>query len=219
MSNMNAVPIHETTDSGQMLVRERSREALSALLDGEVRTDDLDLLLAPGSEEMAALLSDGHTYELIGDALRGRPVQGSVGGAVFAGAVMARLRDEPLALPQPVVRQAGVGRPVAANDAVFRWKLVAGLASLAAVVAVTWTIGTGGQDGQLAGPQMASATTMSESASTIQPVVVQTAQGQVLRDARLEQFLSEHRQFGGMSALQAPAGFLRNATYDAAPQR
>ena len=132
---------------------------------------------------------------------------------------MARLRDEPLALPQPVVRQAGVGRPVAANDAVFRWKLVAGLASLAAVVAVTWTIGTGGQDGQLAGPQMASATPMSESASTIQPVVVQTAQGQVLRDARLEQLLSEHRQFGGMSALQAPAGFLRNATYDAAPQR
>jgi sigma-E factor negative regulatory protein RseA len=60
---------------------------------------------------------------------------------------------------------------------------------------------------------------MSESASTIQPVVVQTAQGQVLRDARLEQLLSEHRQFGGMSALQAPAGFLRNATYDAAPQR
>ena len=89
---MNAVPIHETTDSGQMLVRERSREALSALLDGEVRTDDLDLLLAPGSEEMAALLSDGHTYELIGDALRGRSVQGSVGGAAFAGAVMARLR-------------------------------------------------------------------------------------------------------------------------------
>lgn len=108
---------------------------------------------------------------------------------------------------------------MAANDAVFRWKLVAGLASLAAVVAVTWTIGTGGQDGQLAGPQMASATPMSESASTIQPVVVQTAQGQVLRDARLEQLLSEHRQFGGMSALQAPAGFLRNATYDAAPQR
>lgn len=216
---MNAVPIHETTDSGQMLVRERSREALSALLDGEVRTDDLDLLLAPGSEEMAALLSDGHTYELIGDVLRGRPAYGSVGGEAFAGAVMARLLDEPPVLSQPLVQQAGVGRSQAANDAVFRWKLVAGLASLAAVVAVTWTIGVGERDGQLAGPQMANASPVSESASTIQPVVVQTAQGQVLRDVRLEQLLSEHRQFGGMSALQAPAGFLRNATYDAAPQR
>jgi sigma-E factor negative regulatory protein RseA len=219
MSNMNAVPIHETPTSGQMLVQESRREALSALLDGEVLEDDLDALLAPGSEDMAALLSDGQTYELIGDVLRERPLQGLVGGAAFAGAVMARLRDEPLALPQPEGQQAGAGRPVAANDAVFRWKLVAGLASLAAVVAVTWTIGTGGQDGNLSGPQMANANPVSESASTIQPVVVQTAQGQVLRDARLEQLLSEHRQFGGMSALQAPAGFLRNATYDAAPQR
>jgi sigma-E factor negative regulatory protein RseA len=50
-------------------------------------------------------------------------------------------------------------------------------------------------------------------------VVVQTTQGQVLRDPRLEQLLAEHRQFGGMSALQAPAGFLRNATYDSSPQR
>lgn len=216
---MNAVPIHDTPTSGQMPVRERRREALSALLDGEVCADDFEALLAPGSEEMASLLSDGQTYELIGDVLRGRPVQRSVGGAAFAGAVMARLRDAPLTVPQPVVLQTGGGRRAAANDAVFRWKLVAGLASLAAVVAVTWTIGTGGQYGDLSSPQMANASPVSEFASTIQPVVVQTAQGQVLRDARLEQLLSEHRQFGGMSALQAPAGFLRNATYDAAPQR
>lgn len=216
---MNAVPIHETPTPGQMPVRESRREALSALLDGEVRADDLDVLLAPGSEEMAALLADGQTYELIGDVLRGRPVHGSVGGEAFAGAIMARLLDEPPVLSQPLVQQAGVGRPLAANDAVFRWKLVAGLASLAAVVAVTWTIGVGGQDGQLAGPQIANAGPVAEPVSTIQPVVVQTPQGQVLRDARLEQLLSEHRQFGGMSALQAPAGFLRNATYDAAPQR
>lgn len=50
-------------------------------------------------------------------------------------------------------------------------------------------------------------------------VLVQTGQGQVLRDARLEELLAEHRQYGGMSALQMPAGFLRNATCDAAPQR
>ena len=41
----------------------------------------------------------------------------------------------------------------------------------------------------------------------------------VLRDARLEQLLAEHRQYGGMSALQMPAGFLRDATHTADPQR
>jgi sigma-E factor negative regulatory protein RseA len=50
-------------------------------------------------------------------------------------------------------------------------------------------------------------------------VAVSTGQGILIRDARLEQMLAEHRQYGGMSALQMPAGFLRNATYDTAPQR
>lgn len=216
---MNAVPTHEAATSGQMPVRESRREALSALLDGEAVARDLDILYTSDSEEATALLSDRQAYELIGDVLRGQPVHRSVGSELFAGTVMARLRDEPLSSSGSVSLQTGVGRPLAANDAVFRWKLVAGLASLAAVVAVTWTVGLGGQGGSSVGPQMAIANPVSEPASTIQPVVVQTAQGQVLRDARLEQLLSEHRQFGGMSALQAPAGFLRNATYDAAPQR
>jgi len=45
-------------------------------------------------------------------------------------------------------------------------------------------------------------------------VLVMTPQGAVVRDPQLEQLLNEHRQFGGMTALQAPTGFLRNATYD-----
>jgi sigma-E factor negative regulatory protein RseA len=50
-------------------------------------------------------------------------------------------------------------------------------------------------------------------------VVVQTPHGPVLRDPRLEQLLAQHRQYGGMSALQMPAGFLRDATQQADPQR
>jgi sigma-E factor negative regulatory protein RseA len=46
-------------------------------------------------------------------------------------------------------------------------------------------------------------------------VVVNTPQGAVIRDTQLEALMAEHRQHGGMSALQMPAGFLRNATYDA----
>jgi sigma-E factor negative regulatory protein RseA len=50
----------------------------------------------------------------------------------------------------------------------------------------------------------------------VQAVV--TDQGVVLRDPQLEELMAAHRQYGSMSALQMPAGFLRNATYDT-PQR
>ncbi len=36
--------------------------------------------------------------------------------------------------------------------------------------------------------------------------------GKMLRDARLEQYLAAHKQFGGSSALGVPSGFLRGAT-------
>ena len=39
-------------------------------------------------------------------------------------------------------------------------------------------------------------------------------QGPVVRDARLEELLAAHKQFGATSALQEPSGFLRNATFD-----
>ncbi|MBC7954750.1 MAG: hypothetical protein H7Y33_02615 [Cytophagales bacterium] len=51
--------------------------------------------------------------------------------------------------------------------------------------------------------------------STASPVVVSTDRGVLIRDAQLEALLAEHRQHGGMSALQMPSGFIRNATYDA----
>jgi sigma-E factor negative regulatory protein RseA len=46
------------------------------------------------------------------------------------------------------------------------------------------------------------------------PVLASTPQGQVWRDARLQELMQTHRQSGGVSALQAPAGFLRTAALD-----
>jgi sigma-E factor negative regulatory protein RseA len=36
----------------------------------------------------------------------------------------------------------------------------------------------------------------------------------LIRDPRLDAFLAAHEQFGGTSALQMPAGFFRNATFE-----
>lgn len=189
-------------------------ELLSALVDGELSSADLDRLMAAG-QPLAASWS---CYQVVGDALRG-----PAGGAVPARsscvtAVMARLRDEvpPLPLAEPGPARV---RGLAANEAVFRWKLVAGLASLAAVGVLTWQVVS--QPAPSAGPQLAQmpvpapALAVAEPAST--EVVVPGGLGPVIRDAQLDELLAAHRQLGG-SALQMPAGFMRNATFET-PQR
>jgi sigma-E factor negative regulatory protein RseA len=106
-------------------------------------------------------------------------------------------------VPLPAPR---VAAQPAANDASFRWKLVAGFASLAAMAAVGWTV-TGGPSGAPAQPQLAAV----PAAGT---VLAESERGTMIRDARLDEFLAAHRQLGGASALQNPAGFLRNATFE-----
>jgi sigma-E factor negative regulatory protein RseA len=62
-----------------------------------------------------------------------------------------------------------------------------------------------------AAPKPAEATTVA-AATTVKPV--QTPQGVMLRNPELEALMAAHRQYGGMTALQMPAGFLRTATFD-----
>ncbi|CAN5566688.1 sigma-E factor negative regulatory protein [soil metagenome] len=47
--------------------------------------------------------------------------------------------------------------------------------------------------------------------SAVQPQTL-IANGQLIRDARLDQYLAAHKQFGGSTALGVPSGFLRSAT-------
>jgi sigma-E factor negative regulatory protein RseA len=102
-------------------------------------------------------------------------------------------------------RSSRSGRPQAANDGTFRWKLVAGFASVAALAAVGWSVvGTMGARNEQ--PQLA--------AVPAGTVLAESERGVMIRDARLDEFLAAHRQLGGASALQMPAGFLRNATFE-----
>jgi sigma-E factor negative regulatory protein RseA len=218
---MNAVDPHTTSSVKPLDLEDARRGSVSALVDGELSSAELDALLLDKSD-LAAWDADWRAFHLIGDVLRGsEPVGPSSLSPDFAATVMQRLQGE--AVHRPESSDAVVHlRGAPANDAVFRWKLVAGLASLATVAAVGWALVGTATPSSGAGPQLA---VVSPPATPVvapeapQAVVVQTPQGQVLRDARLEQLLAEHRQYGGMSALQMPAGFLRNATYDAAPQR
>ena len=207
-------------------------EAWSALVDGELDGQALQDLLAAdtGADEVMARWD---RYHVCGDVLRGStpPVTALASGDFLAG-VRSRLQQEAPAwqqpratsMPESLTQVAAVAADVSrtsANDSVFRWKLVAGLASLTAVMAVSWGV-LGALTTPGAAPQLAEAAPVAAPAVVAQTqsqaeglVVVQTGQGALIRDPQLEALMAEHRQHGGMSALQMPAGFLRNATFDA----
>lgn len=220
---MNAVQVSLNPPSQEDAGHRSPEQVLSALVDGEADDEQLAALFA-SETDTAEVLVKWRGYQVIGDVLRGDSAAASVAQAPsdFLAGVRARLRSEAMPVMQPVAHTVSVpAREPAANDAVFRWQLVAGLASLAAVMAISWTVLSGAPSGSgAAAPQLAAAPApAAATASAVPPsttMVVNTGQGPLIRDARLEELLAEHRQNGGMSALQMPTGFIRSATYDAA---
>lgn len=117
------------------------------------------------------------------------------------------VRDFRHALPDAV----GTVNPLlfkdAANEGVFRWKMLAGFACMGTVATLAWSlVGTSALDGAA---QLAQFPTT----GTQQQVVVASPQGPVVRDARLQELLAAHRQMGGTS-LPVPSGFVRNANFE-----
>src|SRR5690606_32347627 len=94
------------------------------------------------------------------------------------------------------------------NSAVFRWKVAASFASVAAVAALGWNLMGNPASGQ--GAQMASV-----QGAVSSPVLVATESGDVLRDPRLDALLDSHQQYLSRASLQTPADFLRNASFQA----
>jgi sigma-E factor negative regulatory protein RseA len=216
-------PLHETDPDA------RQGELVSALCDGSLEPRELDALLAHcrTDDEVQARW---HGYQVIGEVLRG---QAGVLPARAPSEFLQRLHaglaaDATGPTVQPAARPLPQVRGEASNDAVFRWKLASGLASVVAVAAIGWnmlsTSAPAGEGGlRLAGSAPAVVPVAAPSAAAVaaapapeaRPVVVATPQGRVIRDAALERLLAEHRQHGGMSAFQTSTGFIRNATYDA----
>lgn len=199
--------------TGDIMDRELKQcEQLSALMDGELDGGSLAQALSFAKDEGQ---STWELYHLVGDVLRSPEL-----AAHAQSPLLTRLREqiaqEPTA-PRVLAAQpmeaaqfsaVKVERP-AANASVFRWKMAAGFASLAAVAAIGWNSMTALQgDGKqlAAAPVQPPAEILAVSEGAGQPVM--------LRDPRLDELLQAHKQFGSTSALQMPAGFLRNATFE-----
>ncbi len=193
-----------------MELDEKQRELLSALADGELQGDELAQALALCGEVGAD--ASWRDYHLIGDVLRAPELAGCSDSARLLLGVRSAIAHEPVPAKasKPLTE-----RPAAANDSLFRWKMVAGFASLAAVAAIGWNSLSALQDAAPQGAQLASASASRGLAAT---ELAQAAPQTMLRDPRLDELIAAHKQYGGASALQMPAGFLRNATFEA-PQR
>jgi sigma-E factor negative regulatory protein RseA len=198
-------------------------ELISALLDGEVSAAEL----GPAVEAASHLpqgFADWHTYHVVGEALRGRAPVASGADSLFLARLRGRLAEEPAGrAAQPTELGASMApRPLAqnesANDAVIRWKLLAGAASLAAMAVLGWHMGSlQAPDATVAAtPAHRGQSAAAPATEPVTPPVAALAQAPqvMLRDARLDALMAAHKQYGGTSALQMPAGFLRNATFD-----
>lgn len=195
------------------------RAQLSALVDGQLQGDEFKEALEWAAQPEGQ--STWQLYHLVGDVLRSSDLARPVGADL-----MARLREELAKETPPHARADKVAPPVAvvapamepaANASVFRWKMVAGFASLAAVAAVGWSSLSVLQTPDASGGAAAQLASAPEPGPAAAPVVaVADAEGGqvMIRDPRLDELLAAHKQFGSTSALQMPAGFLRNATFD-----
>ena len=198
---------------------------LSALMDGQLQGAEAGAALRMMASSEAR--DCWQVYHLVGDVLRSSDLAACGRDSLFLTRLSARLQDE--AVPVAVVPAAqpadtrDVSRP-AANDGVFRWKMVAGLASFAAVAAIGWGVmgGIGPQAGVGVQLSQGGAPAPTQIATLAAPVPVTVASNPaeadagavMLRDARLDELLAAHRQTSGATALGNAAGFLRNATFE-----
>ena len=226
---------------------EQRRALVSSLADGQLRGAEFARAVAMVSDAGEARAT-WHAYHVLGDVLRSGELAACNGDAAFVARFQARLQRDIAGLtPVPVggaaiARQASADTTMnapknisnyvyptgekginsvktgSASDSRFRWKLLAGVASFAAVGAIGWNM-VGGVPGAVGGvvalgrddPLMAARVAQ----TPVQPQSQPQPQPQVMiRDPHLDALLAAHKQFGGTSALQMPAGFLRNATFE-----
>jgi sigma-E factor negative regulatory protein RseA len=203
--------------------QEACLEQLSAMADGELDAQQAQALVN-ASRGDAELLQTWASYHAIGDALRAHASDAYGASARALDATRIASAENVGGAAQWTPGSESPSAPVvhtmapqaAANDSVWRWKLVAGVAALAAVGSVLWSVV--GQQGGPAGAQLAQRSSPAPAivAGAQEVAPQESAQGVapvMIRDPRLDELLAAHKQFGGASALQQPAGFLRNATF------
>lgn len=219
------------SDSGFSL---QARQRLSALCDGDAGADDLHGVLAAWRDpsERAATCEVWHTYHLIGDVMRSDDLAGQGRDGEFLSRLRGRLAEEPVVMAPSATAGEAAGPAVRVGNGVVaaparRRSWAAPVATAAGVMAVAGVLVVTRLSDPSVLPGAGATLVQAPAAATVAATaavpasrgpgaeqIVVTANGPLLRDARLEQYLAAHKQFGGSSALGVPSGFLRGATYE-----
>lgn len=200
--------------------RTRALQELSALADGDGDRAGLIAACAQWRDD-GELRASWHAYHLIGDVLRSEELAaGAHRDADFLKALRARMAEEPTVLAPDAPSVPPATR--------WTWKAPAAVAAgfmvvIGALVAIQ---GASGLPGAAVGTMLAQApggaAAPSQSAARVAATTAEpqalVADGQLLRDARLQRYFAAHQQFDASSALGASSGFLRAAT-SRAPER
>jgi sigma-E factor negative regulatory protein RseA len=188
-------------------------ELVSALVDGQLQGEEFSRAVSYLTETEEAREA-WDSYNWLGDAMRSGQTPLRAHDRLFVEQFRHRIASDTKSLVtvDDVSKKMDVQRATvmaSANDP--WWRRVAGLASVVLVCLLAWQgyqfLGQRGQPVPAA--QLAQLPVTNE-------VSIATAgtDGAMIRDSRLDALLAAHRQFGGISALQMPAGFLRNATFE-----
>lgn len=199
-------------------LNEELSSAVSALVDGELQATELQAALSGSSSAIDAHARDRWAcYHLIGEALRHGELAEPLADAGFVARTMGRIATAELEqldsgpLGAMLAVQHTHRAVDSANDS-FGWKLVAGIASLAAVGAVAWAgLGLGGFGAGSAPAVFASAAGVAASPTNVEPGG--NSEEGVLRNAELDRYLAAHSQAVGGAALQTTGSFVRNASF------
>lgn len=200
--------------------RAHARQGLSALVDGEADAGVAGRVCA-GWRDDADLRASWHAYQLIGDVMRSDELACAPGrDSAFLVALRARLAAEPVILAPGTIAKARS----AGQRASWPWKapaaVAAGFIAIAGAVLVTQGVPPMADAPATLASALGGATTgkvAPDLATDGEPLVL-VADRQLMRDAGLQRYLLAHEQFGGSSALGAPSGFLRAATYQTPPR-
>lgn len=221
----------------------KSAERVSALVDGQLQGDEFVQALVDLASNSEAR-ENWDTFHLLGEVMRSGEHQVHAHDADFVLRLRQRLVQntiEIIAIPAVEIRAGGSNKSQLSSANESPWRRVAGFASIALAGVLAWQgLHWASSADPSATPQLAqqNAAPSVQAASFIALAdVSSTTAGQplirsdgssalalaseapvMIRDPQLDALLAAHRQFGGTSALQMPAGFLRRASFEEGPR-
>jgi sigma-E factor negative regulatory protein RseA len=213
--------------------RVRSRERLSALMDGEADRDLVQAVCRQWRQDEDDR-AQWHAYHLIGDVLRSEDLgQRSASDAAFLAGVRERLAREPVVLaPQPMLQPEPpreqvehtaqvVGLPVQRSLGMRMRRWVAPVGMAAGVALVAGAVLVTRPDALTSGAGQLAVSTPAPTAPEVQAAVrVQTPTGPEGDAADLIRYVNAHHQHLHDGASLGPApGYLRSTSFETVPAR